>query len=161
KDGQRPESRDEFLAWCRTMKTQYKDLLYIKTSGIEAQSFSSRGGHANTNYGGNKNHSEGPQQIQCLESYADWKECLDDLGTFLKLFRKANRLNGRKFTPLGYSRENERHSSEFRLRPVKLADGKLMPVVFYTEVPLAQGAQSQDKEKIRAFFPEHANGFTG
>lgn len=75
---------------------------------------------------------------------------LEELEAFVGEFRKKSRLEPNSRNAFGFVNRNQRHAATLRLRPVKVAEG-FLPVVFYTERPLAEGMRGVRRE-LEDFF---------
>ncbi|NOY80081.1 MAG: type III-B CRISPR module RAMP protein Cmr1 [Kiritimatiellaeota bacterium] len=75
---------------------------------------------------------------------------LDRLEGWFKEFRAGAKLEKNAHNALGWVQGKSRHSSCLRLRPVKVKEG-FLPVVFYTERPLAPGVRSI-RPALEAYF---------
>lgn len=77
------------------------------------------------------------------EIFTSWKKCHEELGAFLRQFRKEYGLSGKSESALGYSDGRSRESSALRLRPVKVAEGYI-PLLVYSDAACQQ-ASIRDK----------------
>lgn len=67
-------------------------------------------------------------------------KCQEELGGFLKDFRKSKHLSGNQETALGFSIGARREASALHLRPVKVRQGGFLPVLIYTDAACNQGS---------------------
>lgn len=72
--------------------------------------------------------------VYFMEEQNSVKNALDKLEEFIKDFR--NKIKPKGENAFGYVKGNKRHSSCFRFRPIKLENGKYLPIVVYTEAAM-------------------------